>query len=120
MRVAIIAASGARRGTLIRYNVHTPLARDGDATDSPFHPGRPGDRCDPDMSLPEGILFSRVDGVDAFTTVQFHPESHIPETDLFDEPGVADEEYNISLPEFEVLNSPPASLKSLGRGTRDL
>lgn len=109
MRVAIVAASRAWRGftfhtRLIRYNVHTPSARDGDATDSPSTRVRPGDRCHPDMSLPVGILFSWVDGVDAFTTFQFHPESHIPETVLFDEPGVADEEYTISLLEFEELD----------------
>ena len=51
-----------------------------------------------------GILFSWVDGVDAFTPVKLHPESHIPENVLFDEPGVADEEYTISLSEFEVLD----------------
>jgi hypothetical protein len=56
------------------------------------------------MSPPVGILSSWVDGVDAFTTFQFHPESHIPETVLFDEPGVADEEYTISLLEFEELD----------------
>lgn len=73
--------------------------------------GRPGDRCDPDMSLPVDVLFSWVDQVDPFTTVQFHPEWHIPETIVFDEPGVADEGYTIKLLEFEALDCGPKTIR---------
>ncbi|MGI8516954.1 MAG: DUF6174 domain-containing protein [Acidimicrobiia bacterium] len=65
---------------------------------------QPGDRCDPDMSLPVDDLFSQVNRVGPFTTVQFHPEWHIPESIVYDEPGVADEEYTMRLLEFEALD----------------
>ena len=92
-------------GGALGDGIYRVTVKDSVVIDCRLEEGLPGDRCGVDMSLPVDILFSWVDGVDpAFTTVQFHPEWHFPETIVFDEPGMADEEYTISLLEFEELD----------------
>ena len=99
-----IGTSCAGRGGRLAQACYHVTVKDGVVTDCELDGGGPGDRRDPNMSLPVETLFSWVSGVHPFTNVQFHPEWHVPETVVFEEPGMADEEYIIRLLAFEMLD----------------